>query len=222
MLNLFVAVLRRDLLLAWRARSDAMVSFGFFVIVIALFPMGVGAEPNLLREIAPGIIWVAALLSCLLALGRLFERDYADGTLEQQMLCGQPAVVWVSARILAFWMVTGLPLVLSAPVLGLWLDIHQAGVPALMLGLALGTPILSMLGAVGAALTLGLRGGGMLLALLILPLFVPVLIFGAGAVSAALSGSGATAYLLLLGAGCVTAMALTPWACAAALRIAME
>ena len=222
MLNTFFAVLRRDLLLAWRGRADVLVTLAFFIIVVCLFPFGVGAEPNLLRAIAPGVQWVAALLACLLSLHRLFAQDYADGTLEQLLLSREPAALWVMAKVLAFWISTGLPVIAIAPAMALLLDLEQGGLTVLILSLALGTPILGLLGAVGAALTLGLRGGGMLLALLVLPLFVPVLIFGAGAVEAELSGSGAVAHLLLLGGGLAGALALAPVACAAALRISTD
>ena len=222
MLNTFFAVLRRDLLLAWRGRADVLVTLAFFIIVVCLFPFGVGAEPNLLRAIAPGVLWVAALLACLLALHRLIAQDYADGTLEQLLLSREPAALWVMAKGLAFWISTGLPVIAIAPAMALLLDLEQGGLTVLILSLALGTPILGLLGAVGAALTLGLRGGGMLLALLVLPLFVPVLIFGAGAVEAELSGTGAVAHLLLLGGGLAGALALAPVACAAALRISTD
>ncbi|MBS0511101.1 MAG: heme exporter protein CcmB [Proteobacteria bacterium] len=222
MLSAFFAVLRRDLLLAWRGRADVLVTLAFFVIVVCLFPFGVGAEANLLRTIAPGVLWVAALLASLLSLHRLFAQDHADGTLEQLLLSSEPAVLWVTAKVLAFWLTTGLPVVVVAPVLGMLLDLEQGAYPVLVISLVLGTPILALLGAVGAALTLGLRGGGMLLALLVLPLFVPVLIFGAGAVEAELSGTGATAHLLLLGGGLAGALALAPWACMAALRVSTE
>jgi heme exporter protein B len=218
----FLAVLARDLLLAWRGRADVLVTLGFFVIVVCLFPFGVGAEPNQLRAIAPGVLWVAALLATLLSLHRLFGQDHADGSLEQLLLSPEPTLLWVLAKILAYWLTTSLPLVVAAPGLGLLFDMEQGGLSVLCLSLALGTPILSLLGAVGAALTLGLRGGGMLLALLVLPLFVPVLIFGAGAVDAHLAGSGAAAHLLLLGGGALAAVVLAPWACAAALRVAAE
>jgi heme exporter protein B len=222
MLGPFVAVLRRDLMLAWRGRADVLVTIGFFVIVAFMFPFGVGAEPNLLRSISPGVLWVAALLATLLSLHRLFAQDHADGSLEQLLLSPEPTVLWVLAKILAYWLSTSLPVVLVAPGLGLLFDMEQGALEVLCLSLALGTPILSLLGAVGAALTLGLRGGGMLLALLVLPLFVPVLIFGAGAVDAYLSGTGAAAHMLLLGGGALAAVVLAPWACAAALRIAVD
>ena len=199
-----------------------LVTLAFFVVVVCLFPFGVGAETNLLRAIAPGVLWVAALLATLLSLHRLFAQDHADGTLEQLLLSPEPTVLWVVAKILAHWVATGLPLVVVAPALAMLFDVEQGALGILILSLTLGTPILALLGAVGAALTLGLRGGGMLLALLVLPLFVPVLIFGAGAVEAELSGTGAAAHLLLLGGGLAGALALAPWACAAALRISTE
>jgi heme exporter protein B len=218
----FLAVLRRDLMLAWRGRADVLVTLAFFIIVVCLFPFGVGAETNQLRAIAPGVLWVAALLSTLLSLHRLFAQDYADGTLEQLLLSPEPTALWVTAKVSAHWIVTGLPLVLAAPGLALLFDVEQGALGVLTLSLALGSPILALLGAVGAALTLGLRGGGVLLALLVLPLFVPVLIFGAGAVDSHLGGTGATAHMLLLGGGLLGALALAPFACAAALRIAIE
>lgn len=218
----FLAVLRRDLMLAWRGRADVLVTIAFFVVVVCLFPFGVGAESNQLRAIGPGVLWVAALLSTLLSLHRLFGQDHADGTLEQLLLSPEPAVLWVAAKIFAHWIVTGLPLVIVAPGLALLFDVEQEALGVLILSLALGTPILALLGAIGAALTLGLRGGGVLLALLVLPLYVPVLIFGAGAVDAMLGGLGAEAHLLLLGGGLLGALALAPFACAAALRIAVE
>lgn len=217
-----MAVLRRDLMLAWRGRTDVLVTLAFFVIVVCLFPFGVGPETNQLREIAPGVLWVAALLSTLLSLNRLFAQDHADGTLEQLLLSPEPTALWVVAKVVAHWIVTGLPLVIVAPGLALLFDLQQDALGVLVLSLALGSPILALLGAVGAALTLGLRGGGVLLALLILPLYVPVLIFGVGAVDAYLGGMGASAQLLLLGGGLLGALAAAPFACAAALRIAIE
>ncbi|HRQ55897.1 MAG TPA: heme exporter protein CcmB [Azoarcus taiwanensis] len=218
----FVAVLKRDLTLAWRGRADVLVTLAFFVVVVCLFPFGVGAETNQLRAIAPGVLWVAALLSTLLSLHRLFAQDHADGTLEQLLLSPEPTPLWVTAKIAAHWVVTGLPLVIAAPALALLFDVEQEALLVLTVSLALGTPILALLGAVGAALTLGLRGGGVLLALLVLPLYVPVLIFGAGAVDSHLGGTGAEAHMLLLAGGLLGAIALAPFACAAALRIAME
>lgn len=219
---MFAALLRRDLLLAWRSRADVLVSLTFFIIVACLFPFGVGSDKELLVRIGPGVLWVAALLSVLLSLNRLFAQDYADGTLEQWLLSDTPAPLWVAAKILAHWISTGLPLVLISPLLAVLYELPAEWLPTLAVSLLLGTPILALLGAVGAALTLGVRAGGVLIALLVLPLFVPVLIFGAGAVQAVVDGTGATPWLLLLGAGDLAALSLAPLACAAALRLAVE
>lgn len=218
----FAAVVRRDLTLALRRRSDVLTTFFFFIIVVSLFPLGVGPQSNTLRTIAPGVVWVAALLASMLALVRLFASDFDDGTLEQLALSPQPLVVLVVAKVLAHWLVSGLPLALVAPLLGLQFDLPAAALGVMTLALLLGTPCLSLIGAIGAALTLGVRGAGGLLALLVLPLYVPVLIFGAGAVSASLSGMSASGHLSVLGACLLIAVALGPWAAAAAVRIALE
>jgi heme exporter protein B len=215
-------VVARDLLLAVRRRSDVGTALLFFVIVASLFPLGVGVEPGLLRSVAPGVIWVAALLSSLLSLARLFAADHADGTLEQMLLGAAPLGVVVAAKTLAHWLVSGLPLVAIAPLIALQYDLPAALTPVLALSLLLGTPVLSMIGAIGAALTLGLRGGGVLLALLVLPLYVPVLIIGAGSVDVAAAGLAPDAQLLLLAAALVAAAAFAPWATSAALRISLE
>jgi heme exporter protein B len=215
-------VVHRDLLLALRRLSDVATALLFFAIVTSLFPLGVGPEPEMLRAIAPGVIWVAALLASMLASVRLFAGDHADGTLEQMLLSATPLGLIVAAKVLAHWLVSGLPLVLVAPVLALQFDLAQPLVGVLALSLLVGTPVLSLIGAIGAALTLGTRGAGVLLALLVLPLYAPVLIMGAGAVESAASGLGAAAHLLLLGAFLVLAAAFAPWAAAAALRIALE
>jgi heme exporter protein B len=222
MLKVLACVIRRDLLLAFRRRSDIVTTLFFFIIVISLFPLGVGPEPGLLRIMAPGILWVSALLASMLALGRLFAFDHADGTLEQMLLSSEPISMLVFGKVIAHWLVSGFPLVLLAPLLALQFDLPGDSIQVLFVSLLLGTPILSLIGSIGAALTLGLRGGGALLSLLVLPLYVPVLIFGAGAVGAEASGLGASAHLLLLGGGLAAALVLTPWAAAAALRIAME
>ncbi|MDH3288540.1 MAG: heme exporter protein CcmB [Betaproteobacteria bacterium] len=222
MLEIVLRVIRRDLLLAMRRRSDVLTVLLFFVIVVSLFPLGVGPEPALLRTIAPGVIWVAALLASMLALSRVFSQDHADGTLEQMLLSATPLSIIVAAKVLAHWLITGLPLVLLAPVLALQFDLPQEFFGELMLSLLLGTPALSLIGAIGAALTLGLRGGGALLALLVLPLYIPVLIVGAGALDAAAAGLGAGAHLSLLGAFLVVAAAFAPWVVAVSLRIAFE
>jgi heme exporter protein B len=214
--------LQRDLLLALRRRSDVATTLIFFVIVVSLFPLGVGPDPNLLRTMAAGVVWVAALLASMLALNRLFANDYADGTLEQMLLSPVPLPVVVFGKVLAHWLVSGLPLVLMAPLLGLQFDLSRDGIVILTLGLLLGTPVLSMIGAIGAALTLGLRGGGVLVSLLVLPLNIPVLIFGTGAVDARAAGLGVEAHLSLLGAFLVAALIAAPAVTALALRISLE
>ncbi len=216
------AVVARDLLIALRHRSDVLTTFFFFVIVVSLFPLGVGPEPDTLREIAPGVVWVAALLAAMLSLARMFGADYADGTLEQLVLTPQPLVVLVMAKVTAHWLTTGLPLVLIAPVLGLQFDLPADALATLLLSLLIGTPVLSLIGAVGTALTLGVRGAAALTALLVLPLYVPVLIFGAGAVAATATGTGAAGHLSLLGAMLLIALVFAPWATAVALRISLE
>jgi len=222
LVGVFAAVVRRDLLLAMRRRSDVLTTFFFFVVVVSLFPLGIGPEVDTLRTIAPGVVWVAALLASMLALARLFVGDYADGTLEQLALAPQPLLVLVLGKIVAHWLVTGVPLVLIAPLLGLQFDLPAAALQVMVLSLLLGTPVLSMIGAVGAALTLGVRGAGGLLALLVLPLYVPVLIFGAGAVSASALGMNVSGHLSALAAIFLIALVFAPWATAAAIRIALE
>jgi len=222
MIDAVRCIVYRDLLLALRRQSDVATALLFFVVVASLFPLGIGAEPNLLRSIAPGVIWVAALLSSMLSLGRLFQGDHADGTLEQIVLGGAPLGVVVAAKAAAHWLVSGLPLVAIAPVIALQYDLAPSLYGVLALSLLLGTPVLSMIGAIGAALTLGLRGGGVLLSLLVLPLYVPVLIMGAGSVEIASAGMGGQGQLLLLGAMLVGAVVFAPWAVAAALRISIE
>jgi heme exporter protein B len=215
-------VIHRDLVLAMRRRADVLTTLIFFVMVVSLFPLGVGPDPDMLRKMASGVVWVAALLASMLSLGRLFSADYLDGTLEQMMLVPQSLSMLVLGKIIAHWMVSGLPLVLMAPVLGLQFDMSAESLQVLIVALLLGTPVLSMVGAVGAALTLGLRGGGVLVSLLVLPLCIPVLIFGTTAVEAATSGMKVAPNLLLLGAMLVVALVFTPWATAQALRISME
>jgi len=222
MLDLLVLVIRRDLVLAMRRHADVLATLIFFVMVVSLFPLGVGPELDMLRKMAAGVLWVAALLASMLSLGRLFSADYLDGTLEQMMLAPQSLSMLVLGKMTAHWMVSGLPLVLMAPVLGLQFDMSARALGVLIVGLLLGTPILSMVGAIGAALTLGLRGGGVLLSLLVLPLCIPVLIFGTGAVEAVSSGLSVASHLSLLGALLVLALVFTPWVTAQALRISME
>ena len=222
MFKAFYTVVMRDLLLAMRNRSDILTTLFFFIIAISLFPLGVGPELDTLREIAPGVFWVAALLASMLALERLFAIDYADGTLEQLLLTPQPATILVLAKVLAHWLITGVPLVLLSPLLGLQYDLSSGAIEALMLTLLLGTPSLSLIGAIGAALTLGLRGGGVLVSLLVLPLYIPVLIFGAGAVEATVSGLGGAGHVSMLGAIFLLSLVLAPLATVAALRVSAE
>jgi heme exporter protein B len=222
MLKTIKWIVQRDLLLAFRRRSDVLITVFFFIIVISLFPLGVGPEADTLRVMAPGIVWVAALLASMLALGRLFSLDYADGSLEQMLLLPEPLVLIVIGKLIAHWLVAGLPLVLIAPVMALQFGLSGEAIAVLFYSLLIGTPVLSLVGAIGAALTLGVRGGGVLISLLVLPLYIPVLIFGAGAVSAEVSGLGGDAHLLLLGGVLAAALALAPWASAAALRISLE
>ncbi|GMV58600.1 MAG: hypothetical protein AMXMBFR72_17060 [Betaproteobacteria bacterium] len=222
MMRTIATVVRRDLLLAFRQRADVANTLLFFVVVVTMVPLGVGPELNTLRTIAPGIVWVAALLAAILSLNRLFANDYADGTLEQMLLTGEPLPVIVLAKAAAHWLVTGLPITGMAVLLAVMFDLDPATTGILVASLALGTPALSLIGAVGAALTLGLRGGGVLITLLVLPLYVPVLIFGAGAVETAAGGLSPQGHLLLLGAMSLGATVLAPWAIAAALRISLE
>jgi heme exporter protein B len=215
-------VIRRDLMLAWRRRADVLASLFFFIIVISLFPLGVGAEREMLRTIFPGVVWVAALLASMLALGRLFESDYGDGTLEQMLLSSQPLYLIVLGKVVAQWLVAGLPLVLLAPIVGLQYAVPLKALWVLIGALLLGTPTLNLIGSIGAALTLGLRAANVLTALLVLPLFIPVLILGAMAVDAAMNGMSTREHLSLLGALLLMALVFAPWATAAGLRISME
>ena len=212
----------RDLKLALRSRAELGVQLLFYVIVVSLFPLATSPERNLLATMGPGVLWVAALLASLLSLSRLFAGDHADGTLEQIALSPYPLAALVFGKIVAHWLTTGLPVAVLAPLLGLQYAMDGEALVVLTTALLIGTPVLSLLGAIGAALTLGLRAGGSLLALLILPLYVPVLIFGAGAVDAARSGLGAGANLSLLGAGLLVALVGAPFAAAAAVRIALD
>jgi heme exporter protein B len=215
-------VVWRDLILAWRRRSDILSTVFFFVIVVSLFPLGIGPETQLLRSIAPGVVWVAALLASMLSLGRLFANDYQDGTLEQLLLTPQPLFLVVLGKILAHWIIAELPLVLIAPLVGAQFDLSRQTLSVLFVSLLLGTPVLSLIGSVGAALTLGLRGGGVLISILILPLYIPALIFGAGAVEATIMGVTPAPHLYLLGAFAVVSLLFAPWAASAALRISLE
>ncbi|HXY05467.1 MAG TPA: heme exporter protein CcmB [Burkholderiaceae bacterium] len=217
-----LAVVRRDLLLALRQRGDVVNVLLFFVVVVTIVPLGVGPELNVLRMIGAGTVWVAALLASIVSLARMFAQDYADGSLEQMLLSGQPASIVVIGKIVAHWLVTGAPITLASVPIAVMFDLGLESAGTLVAALALGTPALSLIGAVGAALTLGLRGGGVLVTLLVLPLTVPVLIFGAGAVDATAGGLSAAADLLLLAGLSLAAAALAPWAIVTALRISLE
>ncbi len=215
----FVGLIRRDLLLAVRNRGEALTALLFFVIVVTLFPLGVTPELDTLRRVAAGVIWVAALLATLLALDGLFRSDFEDGALEQLLVCPQPLPLLVGAKVAAHWLVTGLPLIVLSPLLATLMALPASAVPTLLATLALGTPSLSLVGAIGASLTVGVRRGGGLLSLLVLPLYVPVLVFGASAVTAASGGMPATGQLYVLGALLALALSLAPLAAAAGLRV---
>lgn len=218
----FRHVLVRDLRLALRQGMDAFMAVAFFIIAGALFPLGVGPEPGVLARIAGGVIWVTALLAVLLSLDRLFQQDFEDGSLERLALSPTPLEVTVLAKTAAHWLTTGLPLIAASPVLAILLNLPAEGYAVLLAAMALGTPSLSLIGAVGAALSLGARRGGVLLSLLILPLYIPILIFGVAAVDAAVLGLTVRPHLLLLGAILAAALPLAPWTAAAALRQATE
>ncbi|TLF47629.1 heme exporter protein CcmB [Halomonas urmiana] len=216
------ATLKRDLVLLMRRRSEVLNPLVFFALVITLFPIGISPDPELLATIAPGLLWVAALLAALLSLDSLFRSDYEDGSLEQLLLSPQPLPALVLAKVAVHWLLTGLPLALMAPILGIMLALPAGSYAVLALSLALGSASLSLIGAIGAALTVGLSRGGVLLSLLVLPLYIPVLIFGAGAVQAAIFGEGVAAHLAILGALLAVALILAPWAIAASLRISIN
>lgn len=218
----FFGLLRRDIRLSLRQGGDIGLVLGFFVLTVLLFPFGVGPEPELLGRIAGGIIWTAALLAAVLSLERMFATDHADGGLDLIALSALPLELAVLAKAAAHWLTTGMPLTLISPLLAVFVNLDPQAIPALVAGLLLGTPALSLLGAIAAALTLGARRPGVLVSLLVLPLYLPLLIFGTGAVEASLTTDGARAHLLLLAAVTVTALPLAPLATAAALRQALE
>ncbi|MEW6353011.1 MAG: heme exporter protein CcmB [Pseudomonadota bacterium] len=222
LIKVFGILVWRDLLLALRRRAQIMNPLMFFVIVVTLFPLGIGPEPNLLQTLAPGVIWVAALLAAMLSLESIFHSDFEDGSLEQLLLIPHPLSVTVLAKAAAHWLTTGLPLLFLAPLLAVLLHLPNEAIRVLVLSLVLGTPVLSLIGAIGVALTVGLRRGGVLLSLLVLPLYIPVLIFAAGAVDNAAGGLPVTAHLSILGALLAFTLSLSPWAAAAALRISVE
>ncbi|MHC8492010.1 heme exporter protein CcmB [Thalassospira sp. SM2505] len=221
-MNGFLAILQRDLRLALRQGADSVMVVAFFIVTTTLFPFGVGPEANILARIASGVIWVSALLAAMLSLERVFQTDYEDGTLELLTLSPVSLELLVLGKVLAHWLTTGLPLIIAAPLMAVMLNMDQNGFVTLMIAMLLGTPALSLIGAIGAALILGARRGGVLVSLLVLPLYIPVLIFGAGAVEAALLGISATAQLQIMGAILLITLAATPFATAHAVRQAME
>lgn len=222
MFRLFLAVVRRDLKLALRQKSDVLNTVFFFIVVVTLVPLGIGPDQQLLRMIAPGVVWVAALLAALLSLPRLFANDYADGTLEQMLLSGEPLTVIVIAKVFAHWLTTGIPLTLISGLFALMFDLQADVALVMMSSLFIGTPVLSLVGSVGAALTLGLRGGSVLTSLLVLPLYIPVLIFGAGAAEAVAVGINSAAYFFIVGALTLFSLVVMPVATSTALRFASD
>lgn len=218
----FLLMLRRDLRLAMRARGELVQALFFFVMVVSLFPLAIGPESRLLTRIAPGVVWVAALLAVLLTLPRLLAADHADGTLEQLFFSVSPFPLLIAGKIAAHWMTTGLPLALVAPLLGLQFGLAENDLLVMCASLLLGTPLLSMIGVIGAGLTLGLRSAPILVALLVLPLYIPVLIFGAGAIEAGMAGLPVNGHFSLLGAGLLFGALATPFAGAAAIKISLD
>jgi heme exporter protein B len=217
-----LSITQRDLRLALRRRVEALLPLGFFIGAAGLFPIGVGPEPQTMRQIAPGVLWVCALLAAMLSMTQMFTSDHADGSLEQMLLAPQSLVALVAGKVLAHWLTTGLPLTAAAPLLGVMFGMEPAAVAAMTAGLLVGTPVLSLLGAMGAALTLGLRSGGALVFLLVLPLTIPTLIFGTGAVGAVEAGLSPRAHFSMLGAILIFSALGVPWATAAALRISVD
>ena len=222
MLFLFKKIVLRDIKVSWSGGSTSSMVVGFFIIVVTLFPLGVGPELNMLSRISVGVIWVAALLACLLSLDRIFQADFEDGTLDQYALSPLSMEWIVMAKALAHWVTTSLPLILITPLLGILMNMQETAYMPLIYAMLIGTPALSLIGTIGASLTVSLKRGGILLSLLILPLYVPVLIFGVMAVDAVTIGSGGNATLMILGASTLFSLAITPWAAAAAVRLALD
>ena len=218
----FVALLRRDFLLAYRRRAELLQPLVFLLVVVTLFPLGVGPSPTLLANIAPGVIWIAALLATVLSLDSLFRSDFEDGTLEQMVLSGQSLALIALARTVAHWLVAGLPIVLLSPLLAMWMNLPDEGLLILIESLAIGTPVLSLIGAIGGALTVSLKRGGQLLSLLVFPLYVPLLILATSAVSSAVVDLPYTGQLGLMTAGLIASLTLAPFATAAALKLSLS
>ena len=218
----FLALLRRDFLLAYRRRAELLQPLAFLLVVTTLFPLGVGPSPQLLANIAPGVIWIAALLATVLSLDSLFRSDFEDGTLEQMVMSGQPLALIALARTVAHWLVAGLPIVLLSPLLAMWMNLPDEGMSILFETLIIGTPILSLIGAIGGALTVSLKRGGQLLSLLVFPLYVPLLILATSAVGAAIVGLPFAAQIGYMYAGLIAALPLAPFATAAALKLSLS
>ena len=219
-MNEFIAVFKRDVRLAAAQGGGLGLAIGFFLIVVSLFPFGIGPDLKLLARVAPGILWIALLLSVLLSLDRMFQADYEDGSLEQLVVSRAPLEVIVVAKVLAHWVTTGVPLILATPILGLFLNLDEQAFGILVLSMLIGTPALNFVGAAGAALTVGIRRGGLLLSLIVLPLYVPILVFGVSAIQSSLTGpSGSLQTMMVLGALTLGSAALAPFAAAAALRV---
>jgi heme exporter protein B len=212
----------RETTLAWRRRSDIVATLFFFIVAVSLFPLSVGPETSLLRSIAPGVVWVVALVACTMSLNRLFAEDHSDGTLEQLVLSLNPTASIIFGKVFAQWLMTAVPLVLMAPLMGVQFGLTVETPLVLMASLALGTPLVLLFGSIGAALTLGLRGAATLTPLLVMPLYIPALIFGSGAVHAVLAGTSPEPHMRLLTAMLILGLVMAPWVTAAALRIALE
>ena len=221
-MNSFFKLVRRDVSLAFRQGSASAMVVVFFVLTVTLFPLGVGPETAILERISSGVLWVAALMASMLSLDRLFQADFEDGSLDLLTLGSLPLEVTVLAKCLAHWLTTGLPLIIVAPLLGVLLNLDPSGYVTLLITMSLGTPILSLIGAIGAALTVGIRRGGVLLSLLVIPLYIPVLIFGVGAIDAAVGGLTEMPHIMVLGAMLLGAIALCPWAASSALKLNLE
>ncbi len=222
MLRALLTIIQRDLLVAFRRRAELMNPILFYVIVVTLFPLGVSPDKNFLSQLAPGVVWVAALLAALISMESIFRQDFDDGSIEQLFLSRYPPTLLIFGKVIAHWLITGLPMLIIVPVMALLLYIPSQAIPTLFVTVLLGTPILSLIGAIGVALTAGLRGGGVLLGLLVLPLYIPVLIFASGAVSAAIDGLAYSGQLAILGAGLILALILAPLAISASLKISMS
>ncbi len=222
MLSALLTVIQRDLLVAFRRRAELMNPILFYVIVVTLFPLGVSPDVDFLSKLAPGVVWVAALLAALISMESIFRQDFDDGSIEQLFLSQHPPTLLILGKVIAHWLITGLPMLIIVPLMALLLYIPKQAIPTLFITVLLGTPILSLIGAIGVALTTGLRGGGVLLGLLVLPLYIPVLIFASSAVGSAIDGLAVSGQLAMLGAGLILALILAPLAISASLKISMS